>query len=699
MAETLVIVRTPGQLEELEKYLKDKDIVAYDCETTGLDKGSEIIGFSVCVELDLAYYVVLSEWNVEHSRLDHTPLASLAGKFLKCLQGKRLILHNAVFDCAMAEDSYGVSLIESVFCDTMILAHLINENRAVGLKDLAVSIFGEDSKQEQTEMKASVLANGGALTKSNYELYKADSQLIGRYGAKDTILTLKLFYHLIPQLYEQGLDKFFFEDESMPLLRGPTYELNTTGLRVDTDRLAKLRGELEGGIMDAKAFIYKEITPSVKDKYPGDKKSNQFNIGSNHQLSWLLFVRLGEYFHTLTESGKQVCKFLNVKLPYTLALKREFIHECSINKGRVYELSKLNPKTGKMSRPKKIGDWWTYATAGKETLAKFADKYEWVKRFQTYNKDLKLLNTYVDGIQERMKYGIIRPSFLQHGTTSGRYSSRNPNFQNLPREDTRIKSCIIARPGNVFVGADFSQLEARVFASMSQDKALIESFKTGEDFYSVIGMRVFVKKDCTAHKEGSSEAFGVKYKALRNVAKVIALSATYGTTAPKMAPAIGKSIQECQEIIDDYFHSFPGVRRFQLESHEEAKTNGAVYNLFGRPRRMPEAMKIPKKAAHGDLTYEQRNLLNLAVNHRVQSTAATIMNRCSIKENQLRKELGWDKVKLLIQIHDEIVLECPEDMAEDVAAVLKCAMEDTCVLPGVALIAEPKIAKDLAGLK
>lgn len=689
MAE-LKLIRTLGQLKELQEHLADKDFISLDCETTGVEKGSEVVGYSVCVDPEVGYYVVTAEWDVAAQSLRYLETKEGTKEFLTTLQPKSLILHNAVFDCGMFLDNYGVSLIESVHSDTMLLAHLLNENRAVGLKELGISIYGEDVAKEQAEMKASVLANGGQLTKANYELYKADSELLGKYGAQDAVLTLKLFYHLVPELMEQGLDQFFYNDETMPLLRSATWQLNREGLKIDTDRLSKLRSELEADIMEAKAFIYKEITPTVKDKYPGTGKTNTFNIGASQQMAWLLFERLGQPFHTLTDEGKVVCKFLGLKLPYAPAAKREFIRDCKNAKDQIY----MPPVNGK--RPKKVGDWWKYVKADKETLAKYADRYQWVKKFQKYSKDLKLLNTYVEGIQERMRYGIVYSSFLQHGTTSGRYSSRNPNLQNIPRDDKRIKQCIVAREGEVLVGADQSQLEVRVFAALSQDQPLLDSFKTGEDFYSVIGMTVFGKTDCTPYKEGSPDAFGVKYKKLRDISKVVALSATYGTTAPKMAPAISKSMDEAQEIIDDYFRSFPGVKQFQLDSHAQAKEHGQVKSYFGRVRRIPEAKKIAKRAVHEALAYEQRNLLNLAVNHPVQGTAANIMNRCSIRFCQLVEERGLQNVKLICQVHDSLIARCPEALGQQVAAIMEEAMTKTVSLPGVDFEAKPKIGRSMA---
>ena len=307
---------------------------------------------------------------------------------------------------------------------------------------------------------------------------------------------------------------------------------------------------------------------------------------------------------------------------------------------------------------------------------------------------------------ERQQYGIIRPSFLQHGTTSGRKSSRNPNFQNLPRDEKRIKKCIISRPGKVFVGADYSQLEPRVFASLSGDERLLASFKSDDDFYSVIGMEVFEKYDCEPKKDGPN-AFGTKYKALRNIAKVIALSSTYGTTAPKMAPAIGKSIEEAQEVIDNYFEKFPKVKEMMNRFHDIAKDTGRATSIFGRPRRIPKAAEIRKiygNSKHEKLPYEARNLLNLAVNHPIQGTGASVITRAAIAFCNKRDELAknnplWAQVKLVMEVHDELIAEGPEAIKHEIVALLKDCMENTVVLPGVSLVAEPVIANNLGDLK
>lgn len=697
MKPQLIVIETPEAVSALVQYLQDKDYIAYDCETTGLTARHEVIGFGVCAEEHIAYYVVLQKW-------EYGVMVKLSGMYdaalplIQLLATKSLIMHNGVFDCMMAESNFKIRLIEALHTDTMILAHLLNENRRVGLKELASTMFGESSTHEQQEMEASILANGGIINKGKglYELYKADYTLIGKYGAKDPQLTLRLFNQLVPELYKQGLDAFFYDDESMPMLRTVTYELNTTGMQIDLRALTALKKSLEAECAEAKAFIYHEIADRVKERYPGTNKKNGFNIGSNNQLSWLLFGKLELEFATLTKEGKIVCKALGLRLPYFRAAKNDFIAACENRKGKIYQYAGIFD--GGKTRLKKIRDPWCYIACDKSTLQKFAPKLKWVDKLLEYNKKQTILNTYVKGIESRVQYGVIYPSFLQHGTTSGRYSSRNPNWQNLPRDDKRVKACVVPRPGKVYVGADQSQLEPRVFAFYSQDPRLLEAFKGADDFYSVIGMHVYDKTDCVPRKDGSPDAFGIKYKKLRDLSKVIALASTYGATAYQLAPVTKKSVEDTAEDIANYFERFPGVATMMKEAHELAMRDGQVVNHFGRPRRMPDAKQIVKlygKQDHNDLPYLARNLLNLACNHRIQSTGASIMNRAAIRfvENRIKAEIDC---RIVVQVHDSLVVECDKADAEDVSVLLQDAMENAVKLQGIDFQAIPKIGTSLA---
>lgn len=702
--EKLIVIKTRLELKKLRAYLKEQDVIALDTETTGLDKGSLIIGASFCSDEDVGYYVILRSWDIHKQQLIDLETLQEFPAVLQELLGKRLVMYNAVFDCSMMRDNFGVDLMPHVFHDAIISGHLLNENRKNGLKERGAELYGESAIAEKIEMIKSIKANGGQVTKACYELYKADSDLIAKYGAKDAILTLKLFYNDVVELDEQGLSGFFYDDECMPLLRSVTYELNTTGLKVDTNKLEKLKSELEAECFEAKAFIDQEILVSIKDKYPGTSKAKTFNLNSNEQLAWLLFDKLGEPFNVLTDAGRSVCKFLELPVPYTYSAKMDFIEACINAKGQVYqEAGHFNIKTKRRSKkPAKVASPYKYMATGKVTLKKFAERYKWVERLLALKKAEKILNTYVIGIQNRCTYGIIRPSFNQIGTTSGRYSSRAPNFQNLPRDDKRVKGCIIARPGKVFVGADYSQLEPRVFASQSRDKQLRACFANGDDFYSVVGIPIFAPDKKVSLKKGDKDFFRDVCKKEGNHSKVISLAVPYGRTAKQLAVEMGIQVEDAAEIINTYWESWPSVRKMQLKAHAQAKRKGVVYNLFGRPRRIPRATEIEEiygDTIHECLPYEARTLLNLGVNHEIQSTAASIMNRAAIAFCRKIKEAGITDCYVVLQCHDELIAECKQEDDEQVQAILKDAMENTVVLPGVALIAEPKIARNIADLK
>src|ERR1700692_1840057 len=161
MKSELVVIDTLEGVTELRQYLQQFEYIAYDSETTGLTKRDEVIGFSVCAEESKAYYVILQSWNAQINQLDPKPYLLEAREVIISLQGKKLLMHNAIFDCYMAEAYFKVSLMPSVHTDTMILAHILNENRRVGLKELSAELFGEESTIESKEMKEYVLKNGG----------------------------------------------------------------------------------------------------------------------------------------------------------------------------------------------------------------------------------------------------------------------------------------------------------------------------------------------------------------------------------------------------------------------------------------------------------------------------------------------------------------------------------------------------------
>lgn len=698
--EKLHHIETSDNLAEILNKIELAKFIAYDIETTGVDKNCDIVGFSIAISPDEAYYFVTKYWDGEKIQSTEFFNSGSHVKVVESLVNKKLLMHNGIFDCSITHRVYGVSLIDSLHTDTLEMAHLCNEEWDLGLKSLGKRFFGESAIEEQKRMKESVIQNSGKWSdaqKGEKEMFKADKKLLSQYGAKDTILTYKVFLKLLPLLKKDGLLDFFYKEESMPLLRGPTYDMNTTGLKIDRERLVKTEQELIKEINDLEVKILREIEPHIKDKYPGKNKKTTFNIGSSEQRSWLLFVKLNNEFHTLTDGGRQVARTLIGKIPYDIGLKRKFIRA-------VQEEGYLNPKTNKrIYKPEK------YIKCDVDTLERYAAKYSWVSDYILMSKKNKILKTYVRGIKNKLHYGVIYPRFNQAGTESGRYSSSDPNFQNLPSRDIelskRVKEFIVARKGKKFVGADFSQVEPRIMAAYSQDEALLQCFQKNQDFYAVIGVPLY-HVEASLYK-GEEDSFENKYKTLRNNIKTLVLANNYGQTprklATKMVDEHGHHYTEerAHQIIKNYFELFPGVKNFILGTHEEVKENGYVKTMYGRIRRLPQAKFVKKYfdgVPHSQLDYQHRKPLNISINYKMQGTAASIINRAAIAINQEFRKQNLS-AKLIMQVHDELIVECDDNEAETVSNIMKDKMENSISLPGVKLEAKPVIGSNLMELK
>lgn len=756
--EKLHVLRTNEEIDSLIKHLSDPDkpIVAWDTETDGLALTAKIVGISVACDDSEAFYIVCSEWRFDKKTsivpCDTCSAKGVTGKkgkeeqcyvckgskqtekhefsnqhvydyptkdkileLLDLLSTKSLITQNGIVDYGWTSHNYGKDIRHAAFLDVMVAAHLLDENRPVGLKALGASEYGESATQEQEEMRESVIANGGIWERrwdrkkkrwsdkrrGNKEMFKADPELLGRYGAKDALLTLRLGYKFAAELADRNLDTFYYE-ESHPLFFGPTYELNQTGFRCDVAGFKKLQKELEDECAILRNEIETDIAPYTKELYPKGfgKGKNQFNLSSGAQLAWLLFIKLKNDWKKLTDSGRDLAKTLIGKAPYNPSGRRNLEHAIKIAvdaRGKPLKLEK-------------------YLKCDKSVLSSLAHKYVWVERFLQLRRAEKLLNAYVIGLQPKIKYGIIHPTFSQCRTTGNRYASSDPNWQVLPRDDKRLKSLILSRPGKIFVGSDFAALEPRVFASLSGDERLRECFASGRDIYCVIGIDIFDKHDATPYKSGP-DSFGEKYPLLRQVSKELMLSATYGITPYRLcevlntkAPRIGFpwNIDEVQEIINKYFEMFPNVKAMQERLHKEAIDNGVVYSIFGRPRHVPSAKlirRLGKNIKASELPYEYRSVLNNSCNAPIQSTAGSVNNRSLIavynKKALLEKsDPIWKEVKIVGTVHDDLWLEGPESLSAEMISILQEAMENSVELPGgVKLKAEPKSAYNLADLK
>ena len=234
--KSYVTVNNKETLKELLEHIKSSELVAYDTETNSLNpRKGLIIGFSVSGEIGKVYYMPISELRDERLQelsIDGTNADKLAKYAISQLLKKKLVMHNASFDVRFTKNFYGIDLLPALHADTALLVHTVKEEGAFGfgnpfgLKSIAKMVQSEigvdvesEANEEQLELKASIKANGGAVSKDNFEIYKADMAILAKYAAADTDLTLRVCNHFLKVLKEEGLEKFFFEEEVMPLYK------------------------------------------------------------------------------------------------------------------------------------------------------------------------------------------------------------------------------------------------------------------------------------------------------------------------------------------------------------------------------------------------------------------------------------------------------------------------------------------------
>ena len=269
----------------------------------------------------------------------------------------------------------------------------------------------------------------------------------------------------------------------------------------------------------------------------------------------------------------------------------------------------------------------------------------------------KLKSTYADGLLKVISSdGRIHTNFQMTVTATGRLSSTEPNLQNIPvrkQLGSQMRRMFIAPKGSVLVDADYSQIELRLLAHISGDQAMIDAFLSGEDFHAVTASNVFhvPLEEVTP--------------AMRSSAKAVNFGIVYGISAFSLAQDINVMPREAQAYIDAYFREYSGVRQYMTDVVEKAKTDGYVTTLYGRRRDIPEL----KNSKYAVRQFGERVALNMPI----QGTAADIMKLAMIDVFNALKESGL-KAKLVLQVHDELIVECPEEEAEQVSAILKKSM-------------------------
>ena len=333
-------------------------------------------------------------------------------------------------------------------------------------------------------------------------------------------------------------------------------------------------------------------------------------------------------------------------------------HEFNINSPK--QLGEVLFEELMLPSGKKTKSGWS---TNADVLEKLRDKYPIIGEILEYRMLTKLKSTYADGLLKVIAPdGRIHTNFQMTVTATGRLSSTEPNLQNIPvrrKLGAQIRKMFVASPGKVLVDADYSQIELRLLAHISGDKAMQEAFLSGEDFHTVTASRVFgVPLDEVT-------------PALRSRAKAVNFGIVYGISAFSLAQDIGVYPSEAKAYMEAYLDKYHGVRDYMKSIVEKAKTDGYVDTLFARRRYLPEL----KSSNFNVRSFGERVALNMPI----QGTAADIIKIAMVNVHRRLAKEGLE-AKLILQVHDELIVECPDSEAERVKDILTHEMENAASL-------------------
>ncbi|STQ86398.1 DNA polymerase I [Helicobacter muridarum] len=518
------LITDSKELFDILKSIPKDCIIAYDCETNGLNvRQDRIIGFSFCFDGLNGYYVPIAytldeiisskdsiqsllnyaeDINLQNSsqssnESNNMPKRSHISKqdakmALEIIFSHPIIGHNLKFDIGMAWHNFGVKPACSIR-DSMVLAWLLDSNRSVSLDNLM---------QEHFNHKMIAFSD---IVPKNATFDSIDIELASKYASEDAVATYVLYYKLESICSKEILE--VATNLEFPFIFTLCY-MEDWGIRVNKEHFLSLRHEFTKNLHSLQQQIYKQC-------------NFEFNINSPKQLAEVLFTRLG--------------------------------------------LDTSNNKS--------LG-------TNESVLTKLIDSHPVISTLLEYREVFKLFSTYIEPILELSKtQDRIHTQFIQTGTNTGRLSSKSPNLQNIPvrtKLGRRIRAGFEADKGNVLVSLDYSQIELRLLAHFSKDYVLLESFHNNADIHAKTASKIF-KDDFDNANENSKSEF-------RAIAKSINFGLIYGMGARKLSATLGISNAKAKEYIKQYFDSFPSVKQYLESKKEEIMQNSYATTLLGRRR-------------------------------------------------------------------------------------------------------------------
>lgn len=625
-------IRTPERLKEYMDHCKQSGEYVLDVETTGLDIYNDIlVGICLYTPGETSAYVPFNHTDLQNVRVaDQMSEEQVRDIVIPYLQDQELrcINHNIKFDNKKLAWDWK-QIIVNIYWDTLIAGYVLNENEPHGLKPLynKYILHGKGSSEDYGDLFEGIPFNYVPI------------EVATVYGANDGFKTYALYKFQAQYLREDHPREDFrkmyyvFREVEMPLIPLCT-DMEMRGVEIREDFAKELSEDFNKEMVEVEAKC---------DAYVEQFK--QYILDHNN----------------LMRLTKGTCK-INYSSPQQVA-------------ALFYDIFKLRSVSRK--EPRGTGDKIIQkflSTAKKKDTKKSREFAEFLENYQRFKEIKKLLGTYVDKIPQvkEPKINAVYTTYNQYGAKTGRFSSSDTvskiNLQNIPSKEKRIRKIFKARDGYKLVGGDFSQIEPRVLAFLSGDKSMINAYKEGKDLYAIMGSQVYQLpyEDCREfYPDGTVNAEG---KHRRTTMKSVLLGIMYERGATAIGEQFNKSAEWAQQLIDNFYKSFPKINQYRLKIENMAETYGYVTTITGRKRRLPD-MQLEDK---DDYRYQEAHRQSL--NSVIQGSSADIMKLSMIAIYNDPRYKALD-CHMIITVHDELIMEVPEEHIKEGAELLVGTMK------------------------
>lgn len=625
-------IRTPERLKEYMDHCKQSGEYVLDVETTGLDIYNDIlVGICLYTPGETSAYVPFNHTDLQNVRVaDQMSEEQVRDIMISYLQDQELrcINHNIKFDNKKLAWDWK-QVIVNIYWDTQIAGNVLNENEPHKLKPMynKYILHGKGSGEDYKDLFDGIPFNYVPI------------DIATVYGANDGFKTYALYKFQAQYLREDHPREDFrkmyyvFREVEMPLIPLCT-DMEMRGVEIREDFAKELSEDFNKELVEVEAKC---------DAYVEQFK--QYILDHNN----------------LMRLTKGTCK-INYSSPQQVA-------------ALFYDIFKLRSVSRK--EPRGTGDKIIQkflSTAKKKDTKKSREFAEFLENYQRFKEIKKLLGTYVDKIPQvkEPKINAVYTTYNQYGAKTGRFSSSDTvskiNLQNIPSKEKRIRKIFKARDGYKLVGGDFSQIEPRVLAFLSGDESMINAYKEGKDLYAIMGSQVYQLpyEDCREfYPDGTVNAEG---KHRRTTMKSVLLGIMYERGATAIGEQFNKSAEWAQQLIDNFYKSFPKINQYRLKIENMAETYGYVTTITGRKRRLPD-MQLEDK---DDYRYQEAHRQSL--NSVIQGSSADIMKLSMIAIYNDPRYKALD-CHMIITVHDELIMEVPEDHIKEGAELLVGTMK------------------------